>query len=192
MSAKFLNERLVTTKNFSPQPNQGQKALREERTATHKVASGDEVERLRQTEDAHLREQTLRTEWTEVLRRRVEVIAQLRQAIALLEHERNELGNRLVLLQDKLDRLEALEARPSAEGGTAALRERRQEIEGAHIELLKLHQPETQPADASPALLSLTVGQLSRLGFALSWPLILALILAALLVVWGLAAALRV
>ncbi len=162
-------------------------------SAATSVASSPEAERapaptpvepvtaLHRREDDHLRAELMQEEVAEFRRRRQELRNQLHRDVSALEHGLADTEARL----DFLKRLQrTLEQVQDTTPLTATeFRQARQELEQIRLELLKLERDklEATPATSAPGLEihSLTFGQLTRLGLGLTWPLVLALLLAA-------------
>jgi len=110
----------------------------------------------------------------------------------------NRLHTDIAERRSRLDRLiEGLErihrelgttpdAPPDPGENAAALGQYRQAVEGARIELLKIEKsltpmgPDVDTSSLLPEISSLTFGQLTRIGFGLTWPLVAAVVLGTL------------
>lgn len=162
--------------------------------ATH-VASSPEAERapapapaepvtaLHRREDDHLRAELMQEEVAEFGRRRQELRNQLHRDVSALEHGLADTEARLDFLKRLQRTLEQVQVQDTTPLTATEFRQARQELEQIRLELLKLERDklEATPATSAPGLEihSLTFGQLTRLGLGLTWPLILALLLAA-------------
>ena len=186
MSARFLNERLVTTERFGPKEKP--LVLPDDRRPVETQAAGPatDVQDLIRAESEKLKQNAISADLAETYRRRDEVLSRLRDVLGALEREQEEIAGRLTLLQQKRDALESLRASDGARADLSTLRQLRQEVQGTHIELVKIERERAEDREEGFRLLSLTFGQLTRLGIGLSWPVIVALLAAAAMIVAGL------
>jgi hypothetical protein len=134
-------------------------------------------------EDETLRSGLREQAQEEFRRRQREVREQLTRAIQTLEHEQSLAQARLELLQHLEAELATLQADAARPLTGDEFRAARRAVDQAYLELLKLEREELEEAPARDharlEVASLTFAQLTRLGLGLTWPLVLALLLAA-------------
>lgn len=166
MARDFLNNRLVTAKGFGPGDKSPEKP--------------DELETILEKEDSHTRQQVTRRDVAETGRRKSEVERELNEIITTMEEERELAEEKLTRFAEVRAMLSALPDNVDEKG----LFEVKQAIRKAHMEMVKHHQdslaeegaPAGSPAESWPTL---SFGTLSKAGLALTWPLILAILIAA-------------
>jgi len=188
MTAKFLNERLVTTKRFAPR----QEDETERPASAAAEAAPAEVDKLVRREEEEIRNESIADEAAELGRRRREVLDRLAEVAASIEQETDSLKARLEGFRQRQTALRELDEPAPGQTDPAALGRLRREVQEAHIELVKFDRERAIEQDERSVLLSLTFGQLTRLGLGLTWPLLAGLLLAAAAIVVGVVAALRV
>ncbi len=173
MPRNFLSNRLMTAKRFAPVEVQVPAAP----TAT----PPDDLERLLQVEQQTTRAKVVQRDAAETIRRRDEIRRDLAALVASLRDEQEAVA-------EKLARFSALEQRVaqlSAQDDPGSLAEVKRAVREAHLEMVVhyrdgLAQEGAASSAWNPAELSF--GQLARLGLGLTWPLLLGLLLAALIV----------
>jgi hypothetical protein len=190
--AKFVNERLVTTNLFglkgAKQGEPGTEEKVEKTQAPQEVpADSANLDDILRQEASHVRTQALRGDLRELARRRLEVVQIMRETLAEMELRRQELDERRQSLQHIQRQVEEL-PEIIAESDLESFRISRRIVEQAHLEVVRCAKTRAERAGAasSPELSGLGFGQLTRLGIALAWPLILAIFLAVLLLIGGL------
>ncbi len=185
MCARFLNEQLITRPGFAP-GSAGDAAGADEGPMSEAKPESDATAAARAGERKS-RAAVLKREAAELERLRSDVASRCNRLRAELDGERA----RLDACSAELERIERElsgipDSPPDPGSNAAALGTYRRGVEGARIELLKIETELTPShrADQSPSLLpeiaSLTLGQLTRIGFGLTWPLIAAIILGGL------------
>ena len=144
------------------------------------------AETLLRIEETKLKEGAVAETMSELQRHRIELIEQLGEVVATLEEERRRLDE----IQSELTvRRNALVDFPAADPADAELtivRHLKHEVHAAHMELLKHHKSRLQGPENGPSFSSLSFAQLTRIGMALTWPVILALLVGAALVAFAL------
>jgi len=143
-------------------------------------------------EHSEIRKAVTRSERVELERLHGEITQRLRQAIAEQEKDRHRIHAHLEVLHRQLDSLDNLGTLPETDTGSEALRQWKRHVHNAHMELLKVERDQADAPDQRHLLMSLTWGDLTRLGWGLTWPLIVALLLAAAIIVVGVFVALGV
>jgi len=127
-------------------------------------------------------------DWRELIRRRAELRLALRTAVTEGEGEQKSLAASVQALRDSLARMPEDESTPVPDA--AAVRDLRQRLHEAGIQLALFERRRGQGGQRESAWQSLAFGELCRLGFAFFLPLIVALLLAAGIVAVGLERAL--
>jgi hypothetical protein len=140
----------------------------------------NQVERILREEDNATRTKVARRDTAETGRRREEMLRDLGQLVAELEAEKDDIEARLARFHKLRDAIRAL----SDDADETALAELKRALREAHIELVKHHREGLagEPVGGGVELASLGLGQLSRIGFGLGWPLVAGMVLAALIV----------
>jgi hypothetical protein len=150
------------------------------------VPAPADLQHVLRREDEELRSGLREKELEEFRRRQREVGEQLTRAIQTLEHEQSLTQARLELLQRLEGELAGLEADAAKPLAGDQFRAARRAVDQAYLELLKLERDELEETPAHDharfEIASLTFAQLTRIGLGLTWPLILALLLAAAIV----------
>ena len=195
MGAKFLNDRLVTTRRFTPEPTAAEEdqPVRRRAATVEGPPSGttDAPKTPAKSEDDRVRAHSVAERSAELRRRHAEVVRDLSEAITTIERRQRAEASAGATFRQRLDTLTALDELVGGEMNAEALRRVGQEVHDGHVELMKFEAESAGPEeDPRPALLSLTFGQLTRMGLALTWPLILAVLLAAGIVILGFVATL--
>ncbi len=189
MGERFLNERLAVAGRFRPGEDGAAAAESKSPAASADAPSSASltagasppVRELVQTEENGVMQASIEDEAAELQKRHSEVMHELRDALAILQSDSARVSAQLELFKRQKDVLAALEL-----GGhdLALLRVAKREIQTTHIELVKFERERTarqQPAQESLAHLSFR--QLTRVGLGLTWPVILALLAGAGLIV---------
>jgi len=183
MCARFLNEQLITRPRFAPGGEKRQVAdtLSPDSGPQHLPEACPEV--ANRPPDS-IKATALKRETTELERCRNDLIARYNRLHTDIMDRRSKLD----ALSEGLERIQANlgatpDSPPDPGEDAAALGQYRQAVEGARIELLKIEKDLT-PAPANegtsslvPEIASLTLGQLTRIGFGLTWPLVGAVVL---------------
>ena len=147
---------------------------------------GTGIAPLLQREQASLQAGLLRKEWDEYHRRRQEVLEQLEGTLASMGQERLQQDARLQMLAEIKSEIEGQVPESGNDLSTGEFRTTRRLVENAHLELLKLEREELAPPHAGKAepleICSLTLLQLTRLGLGLTWPVIAAVLLGAIII----------
>ncbi|NOY80857.1 MAG: hypothetical protein GXP31_07605 [Kiritimatiellaeota bacterium] len=182
MCARFLNEQLITRPGFAPGGGDAEGA--DEGPMTDAKTSPESGAAAVGLTERGSRTAVLKREAAELERLRRDVAKQYDRLRAELNEERSRLEACSAGLERIKQELSAVPAAPPDPGNdAAALGSYRRAVEGARIELLKLETELTPPHRSAPApsflpeIASLTLGQLTRIGFGLTWPLIAAIIL---------------
>jgi hypothetical protein len=139
-------------------------------------------------EHAAIQEQALLEDWHELTRRRVETEAALKVALGKVGSEHEQTERMAAALRSSLQTLRDCEdgATPDA----ATVRQTRQKLHDAAIQLAMFERRDEEHGNAMGSLATMTFAELSRLGLAISLPLIVALLMAALIVAVGMRLAL--
>jgi len=173
--ARFLNERLVVTPRFSQGGETAAAAKADEQT------SSDRATQLVRREEKAMQTEALRQDASELSRRKLEVMAQLGGALQRLEAEQEVLVLELEALRGARRDVSAL-GELEADGDGARVRRAARVLETAHLELVKAERRHAgDVADSGAGLVDLGFGELTRVGLAMSWPLILTLVALAVL-----------
>jgi hypothetical protein len=189
--AKFVNERLVTTDLFGLKSTKQGEPGAEEKVEKTQVpqdapAASANLDAILRQEASHVRTQALRGDLRELVRRRLEVVQILRETLAEMELRRQELDEQRQSLQHIQRQVEEL-PETIAENDLESFRISRRIVDQAHLEVVRCAKTREDRAGAAlPELSGLGFGQLTRLGIALAWPLILAIFLAVLMLIGGL------
>ncbi|MBN2451432.1 MAG: hypothetical protein JXR77_13655 [Lentisphaeria bacterium] len=187
MSKDVITQRLVTTRRFAP--GEGRPSPPGPDAPVAGEASADEL--LREEEES-IRKQSAASAWIEVRRRRGEVLVELDRAIRFLEHRRQETEQMLRTLSHRRSAVTGIDVDRGGPPVLSELRRMKQDLHDAHVELTMFQRIERGAASATAGLADMTLGELSRLGFGLFWPLILALLAAAAVIAVGVQLALTV
>ena len=179
--AKFVNDRLVTTRSFAPGSDEPAGAREGTEApgpapAPEPAPSGDVDELLRREEKAQQTE-AIGEAARELARRRVELIRRtdtlrerMTEDLAAVERVGRELSGVPGAIPDSV---------PLAE-----LRQAKRTVDQAALELLKIEtrEPEAPAQQVLHEICSLSFLQLTRLGLGLGWPVAAALLAAGLVV----------
>lgn len=180
---RFVNERLVTVRRFKPGTPEPAGGV----TASGSLPSADLGQILHREQtalDAGLQREHL----DEFARRRAEVSHELETALLQAEQQRQGAEEDIQQLLEWKLKLDPAQGLDPATAAPADLRGARRAVEEVHLELLQcLRSPEGAEAGSTPRpaaceLLSLSLGQMTRLGLGFTWPLIAAIVLAGLAV----------
>ena len=192
MSIKFLSERLVTTSRFSPSEQDDRVAASPTRENEDNQDSSNKIDDLLRVEQEQVKNKSVAEAFVEVQRRRKEVLRGVTEQIHAMENEQEELKSHLALLREKQTLLHGVDESAPETNDLAALRRIKQDVHETHMELLSCRRKK-EVAGAMPlAIDSLTVSQLTRVGLALTWPLMVTLLAAASIILFGLMAILGV
>ena len=192
MSIKFLSERLVTTSRFSPSEQDDRVAASPTRENEDNQDSSNKIDDLLRVEQEQVKNKSVAEAFVEVQRRRKEVLRGVTEQIHAMENEQEELKSHLALLREKQTLLHGVDESAPETNDLAALRRIKQDVHETHMELLSCRQKKEVEGAMPLAIDSLTVRQLTRVGLALTWPLMVALLAAASLILFGLMAILGV
>ena len=155
-------------------------------TAGTVPAQSQDLQHVLRREDEELRSGLREKELEEFRRRQREVREQLTRAIQTLEHEQSLAQARLELLQRLESELAGLQSDADRPRTSDEFRSARRAVDQAYLELLKLERDELEETPARDHarvdIASLTFAQLTRIGLGLTWPVIIALLLAAAVV----------
>lgn len=167
MGRDFLNNRLVTARGFGP----GDKKP---------AGKSDDLQTILEKEDDQTRQQVTRRDVVETGRRKTEVERDLNEIITAMEEERQLAEEKLTRFAEVRKMLSALPDNVNEQ----ELFEIKRAIREAHMEMVKHHRDslvEEGEGTATPAQswTSLSFSTLSKAGLALTWPVILAILLAA-------------
>ncbi len=182
MSRRFINERLITSRRFAP--GTGRAAPSAAGNSPENAEAGGRRGPARRADLGEM----MRAEARELRRLHRELLQQTVRLREECRHEAEAAASRLRRVEQAAARLEELPDIPEAPGNdAAALGPWRQTIEGVRVELLKVEQERlaSAPGQTSPSpvdLESLGFGQISRWGIAFTWPLAVAVLLAALII----------
>lgn len=184
MGRNFVNNRLVTVKRFAPGHDEDS-----EPSAESADSVGEPLDEILKKEDHRTRQKVVARDTAETGRRREEIFRGLSEIVVNLEAERD-------LVREKLARFAELRKTIAAlpeDVGAERLGEIKRAVREAHLELVKHHR-ESLSGDSGRGggggvdWVSLSMGQLTRIGFGLGWPVMVALLLAAALVAMAMAA----
>jgi exonuclease VII large subunit len=141
------------------------------RGAAPDAVSDQELEQLKRKENRKITQETLAEEAQELQRRHAELVERLQKEIQDMETALAELKPLAKELQE--EHPETL--RPQ---DTERLRQFKRKIHMAHMELMKLDNYHKHHQEQQPGLADQPAGRLLKLGFLLSLPLMLLIILA--------------
>ncbi len=178
MPRNFLSNRLMTAKRFAP-------AEAQLPSAPPATLAAD-LERLLKVEEQTTRAKVIERDTAETIRRRDEIHRDLATLVASLKNEQQAVAEKLA----RFGALEQRVAQLSALDDPGSVAEVKRAVREAHLEMVVhyrdgLAQEGAEAGAWNPA--SLSFGQLARLGLGLTWPLLLGLLLAALVVAIALA-----
>lgn len=175
MSAKFLNQRLLQSKPFRENPGGGD-------DETPQAEKRRELESVLDREHNIVRSKAEEKSVAEIDRRRAEVADKLEEFTTDLKQRHEALEKELAFCRDLRNELR----RHSQDVTPENLREMRSLVRQIDLELLKRQREvhsseESRPSDTSvPDLSELNFATLTRIGLGLTWPLIMTLLVAAL------------
>lgn len=171
MTAKFLNDQLIRSQRFGPG---GAGAAKAENEGGTQAADGD-LKPILKREDDHTRAQVYSRECQETERRRTEVIDQLDDRLHSLDKRRRQL-------EQARDAVAALPEKLAAD----QLRHAKRAVETAHLECVKEEQRDEEQR-GRPGHQWQTMGFLKTagIGLALTWPIVLALLVGAALIAFS-------
>ena len=135
--------------------------------------SGNEsdAERYISRENCSVRERLAGQDAAELKRRRDELTESLLSQMSQLTADRQAIEDALADCRSTIENLAELECSPS---DLVALRTEKRLVQEAEVKLLKLHQNRNMSQNnGHKDLESLSFSQLSRIGFAIMWPLLL-------------------
>lgn len=186
MAKGTLTSRLVTTRSFSPVESRD--AATAERVARPAEQSLNEL--VRREED-ELKRESIAQSWSEVRRRRGEVLIDLDRAIQALEKRRTEADEMLRTLSHRRQAVAAIDVEQPGEPSLDVLRRMKQDLHDAHVELTVFQRLDSAGSgDPRSQLADMGFADLSRIGLALFWPLIAGVLAAAVVLAVGLRLAL--
>jgi hypothetical protein len=186
MTAKFLNDRLVASKRFSPgSSQQTDRPKGEAAAATESGAKADDLKHILDTEDRHTRNAVMARDLAETRKHRREVAAMLADMTESLMQEQAMLTEQARLFRELRQKLEEIGDHFTAE----ELRPVKRTVEEASLELSRFVRDRRggagDPAPDRPLpLATLSWGQATCLGIALTWPLITAVLLGTAVLAW--------
>ena len=182
MAAKFLNERLVTTRRFGPNED-GEPPAETPQASAPAQEPEPQLESLLRKEAAETQKAVQYESLVELLRHQQELVTRLRDTVTDLEDERKTLTDHLEVFHQLQASLSKPGPQRDADPAAPSVKELRQLVYTAHMELLKFEKERSEStAGNSHELLSLTFGQLSRIGLALTWPILLGALAAAAII----------
>jgi hypothetical protein len=183
MAKNTLTSRLVTTRSFSPTETHG--ASPAERPAEQSLNE------LVSREEEELKRESIAQSWAEVARRRGEVLIEIDRAIQVLEKRHTESEEMLRTLSHRRQAVAGIDTEQPGEPSLDQLRRMKQDLHDAHVELTVFQRLDAGPANRHALnLTELGLGELSRAGIGLFWPLIAGMLLAAIVLSVGLRLAL--
>lgn len=187
MAKGTLTSRLVTTRSFSPTEPRDAAAV--ERAVRPAEQSLNEL--VRREED-ELKRESIAQSWSEVRRRRGEVLIDLDRAIQVLEKRSTEADEMLRTLSHRRQAVAAIDVEQPGEPSLDVLRRMKQDLHDAHVELTVFQRLDSagDGERRRAHLADLGFADLSRAGFALFWPLIVGILVAAVVLAVGLRMAL--
>ncbi len=184
MSDKFLNNRLITTRRFKPQQEKNAKTDSDIKNQLPKhVAEEDELADLQRAENDAVHKEALAAEWKELRVHHHELLSKLDDAIEQLDQQQRYVEAVRAELQEHKATLKQLNMVSNFVPDNSEVRQAKRKVQNAHLELVKYERRQTPADESKHILLSLTFGQLTRLGLGISWPLIATLIFSAALIV---------
>ncbi len=180
MARNFINNRLVTARRFAP----GEKSP--PATATAPLAEDAPVppaaglETILQKEDSRTKVQVAKRDVRETGRRREEVLRDLGEIVANLEAEQTIVKEKLARFDDLRRTIAGL----PEDVGAERLGKVKAAVREAHIELVKHHRESLTSEERGGGIdwTTLDLGQLTRIGFGLGWPVIVGFVIGALIV----------
>jgi hypothetical protein len=183
MAKNTLTSRLVTTRSFSPT---------EPRTATAPERLAEQgLDELVRREEEELKRESIAQSWTEVCRRRGEVLIDIDRAIQVLEKRRTETDEMLRTLSHRRQAVAGIDVELPGEPSLDQLRRMKQDLHDAHVELTVFQRLDAGGSNRQRMYLAdLGFGDLSRAGIGLFWPIIGGMLLAAVVLSVGLRLAL--
>ena len=191
MGRDFLSARLVTSKRFQPTTGEASASESDTTAPAEPESASANADQYRKLEEERIHHTALRHEATETIRRREELLVQLREALDRIEAEQHQLQSQGALFREKVDTLTQLPSPRPASPDLSVLRELRQEVHATHMELAKFAQQAAPNPERAAVPANLSFRELSGIGFAMTWPLMLAVVLGGLLVALGVVAAFR-
>ena len=190
MAPEFLNDRLVMTKRFGPRspvpPTEAGEAGEANEAAEATEASADaapadaaqaELEKLVRAEEAEARRKVNERDAVETRRRHQEVRAALGETMTRLRERLRDTEQELQALESLRQQLDGAGDAPMT---SAQLHELKRAIHQAHMETVRHalsgERRFAEGAATGGGLLGAPLGALTRLGLALTWPLLVALL----------------
>ena len=190
MAKNTLTSRLVTTRSFSPTEARPA-TLAERPVAAAERPAEQSLNELVSREEEELKRESIAQSWTEVCRRRGEVLIDIDRAIQVLEKRRTETDEMLRTLSHRRQAVAGIDVERPGEPSLDQLRRMKQDLHDAHVELTVFQRLDTGGANSQRASwLDLGFGDLSRAGIGLFWPVIAGMLLAAVVLSVGLRLAL--
>lgn len=183
MAAKFLNDLLVSTGRFRPGKT-GQASCRDSREVEPMPPGDDAADRqdldhLLQKEERHARRDAERRQIAEAAKRRDELLRILEETAEHLHAQQQFLADRIAVIEDAGNELRQLPEEIAVDD----LSQARQRLRTAQMELTKLSRyVEGAAATRYPAEMDSSFKSLTKLGLALTWPLLVLLALGVCLV----------
>lgn len=170
MCAKFLSDNLMASNRFHEKQD-GSDVPREE--TDHGNGEQDDLDRMRRREEAKTRQKVKKRDLAETRRQKQDMEAMLREVTEELRHESSQLTAALATLQDVQGAMESI---PDA-FTEDQLKSVKQTLRRAQVEIAKANKvrPKAEHADPPADIRAYSVRQLTKMGLALTWPLILAL-----------------
>jgi hypothetical protein len=176
MSKDLLSERLVTTSRFKPgedaqTPDPGR--------GTDDAAGNTGVEDLKRREDHAVQHHAFQEDWQELHRRQMEILTAIDDACDAMAQQQTDLETRIGQLRKRHEQIEELRIDDQHQPSREELRQLRQNLHHAGIELTLLDRDVHRGGGSGIDLTHLTFGELSKIGLGLSWPIILGVLAAA-------------
>lgn len=190
MAKNTLTSRLVTTRSFSPTEARAA-ALPERALPVPERPAEQSLNELVSREEEELKRESIAQSWVEVCRRRGEVLVDIDRAIQVLEKRRTETDEMLRTLSHRRQAVAGIDVERPGEPSLDQLRRMKQDLHDAHVELTVFQRLDASSSNSQRMhLADLGLGDLSRAGFGLLWPLIVGMLLAAVVLALGLRLAL--
>lgn len=191
MGARFLNERLLTTPTFGSDNAPGHSPEEEEPERKEEAAPAGQLpdsenapapDVYARREEKAVHRAAVEEERRELNRRRKELLVELKASTRDLEAERARLTAQVEAIAEARQQLQGLSPL-GPNPATRELRTAKQTVQQAHLQLVKEARRESAPpSDPRVPINDLGFADLTRIGFAFSWPVIAAMILTALLI----------
>lgn len=177
MAKHTLTSQLVTTRSFSPSA-----ASRdgEPQAAAPERPAEQSLNALISREEQELKRESIAQNWSEVRRRRGEVLIDIDRAIQTLEKRRTEAEEMLRTLSHRRQAVAAIDPDQPGDPSLDQLRRMKQDLHDAHVELTVFQRLDTSASDPHRmAVADMSFADLARVGVGLFLPVVAGMVLAA-------------